>query len=84
VNRTSYWKNLPMPLRVALGVTLVVLGIAGIVLPFLHGILFITLGLMILDHDVPPVRRALDRVRRSRMMGRLRERIASLRRRWRG
>ncbi|MBM4155038.1 MAG: hypothetical protein FJ221_08405 [Lentisphaerae bacterium] len=73
-----------MPLRVALGVTLVGLGILGLFLPFLQGLLFITVGLAILAHDVPPVRRALDRLRRSRTAGRLRERLASLGRRWRG
>ena len=49
--------------RVVLGWSLVVIGVAGLVLPFLQGILLIALGLALLARDSPGIRAFLARVR---------------------
>jgi len=54
--------------RIVAGVLLVVLGIIGLVLPFLQGILFIVAGLGLLSVDIPAVRRW-----RVRLLRRLRQ-----------
>jgi uncharacterized membrane protein YbaN (DUF454 family) len=43
-----FWKKVGHVLRVALGVFLVILGIVGIILPFLPGWLFLAAGVVIL------------------------------------
>ncbi len=73
-----------MPLRIALGAGFVGLGVLGLFLPFLQGILFIALGLMVLAHDLPWVRRGLDRLSASGLVQRTRARAGSLWHRWRG
>ena len=78
-----HWKNLPAPVRIALGAGLVGLGIVGLFLPFLQGLLFITLGLMILARDVPWVRRGLGRLRQSRAGRWVKSKAAVARRRLR-
>jgi hypothetical protein len=50
-------------LRIAIGTALLILGIAGLALPFLQGLLFITLGIMLLAKDLPLFRRIARRVR---------------------
>jgi len=44
--RRAHW------LKLFLGWTFLVLGIAGLVLPFLQGILFIAIGLWLLSHEL--------------------------------
>jgi uncharacterized membrane protein YbaN (DUF454 family) len=75
-----HWKKLPAPVRIALGAGLVGLGIVGLFLPLLQGLLFITLGLMILARDLPWVRRGLDRLRLSRAGRWVRSKVAGARR----
>lgn len=53
------WR-LPRPVRIGLGVLILVGGIAGLVLPFLQGILMIVAGLAILRQDIPWVARLWD------------------------
>lgn len=83
MNGTSAWKNLPAPVRIALGSTLVGLGVLGLFLPFLQGILFISIGLTVLARDIPWIRRGLDRLRATPAAQRVRGRFASLRRTFR-
>lgn len=47
-------------LRISLGITLVILGIIGGMLPVIQGWMFMIPGLLILSEYFPPVRRALD------------------------
>jgi hypothetical protein len=54
-------RRLPRPVRIGLGVLLLLGGIAGLVLPFLQGILMITAALAILRQDIPCVARLWDR-----------------------
>ena len=49
-------------LRHALGWGLLVLGVAGLVLPVLQGWLFIALGALLLAPDVPFFAKVLDRI----------------------
>jgi uncharacterized protein len=49
-------------LRIALGSILLVLGLAGLVLPLLQGWLFIALGVIVLSRDIPFFARLEDRV----------------------
>jgi uncharacterized membrane protein YbaN (DUF454 family) len=46
-------------LRVAGGATLVLIGLAGLVLPIMPGWLFVIPGLVLLSADVPAIRRRL-------------------------
>ena len=61
-----------MPARLAFGSVMLVLGVLGLFLPFLQGILFISIGLLVLSHDIPAVGRIVDRVRRHPWTQRLR------------
>lgn len=45
------------------GVVLIVLGVPGLVLPFLQGVLMIVAGLVLLSSASPRVRRALEKAR---------------------
>lgn len=47
-------------LRISLGITLVILGIIGGMLPVIQGWMFMIPGLWILSEYFPPVRRALE------------------------
>ena len=49
-------------LRIAAGVALLVLGLAGLVLPVLQGLLFLFLGMVLLAPDVPAFRWLLRRL----------------------
>lgn len=46
-----------------LGYSFLGLGVLGLVLPFLQGVLFIMIGLIILSRHAPWAHRALDRIR---------------------
>ncbi len=46
-----------------LGYGFLALGVVGLVLPFLQGVLFIVIGLLLLSREVPWARRVLDRLR---------------------
>lgn len=48
--RVRQW---PRPLRIAIGVALLILGALGLFLPVLQGLLFLTLGAWLLSKDVP-------------------------------
>jgi uncharacterized membrane protein YbaN (DUF454 family) len=50
-------------LRITVGVIVLLIGIAGLLLPFLQGILTILLALLILSYDIPYVRRLMKRLR---------------------
>jgi uncharacterized membrane protein YbaN (DUF454 family) len=50
-------------LKIALGVSMVGLGVVGLFLPFLQGVLFLLIGLGILSSESRRVRRLLDRLR---------------------
>jgi hypothetical protein len=54
-------RGLPRPIRIGLGVLLLLGGIAGLVLPVLQGVLMITAGLAVLRQDIPWVARLWDR-----------------------
>lgn len=47
-----------------MGWPLLLLGVVGLVLPFLQGILFIVVALTILAPEVPPLRRLIHALRR--------------------
>jgi len=49
--------------RVVTGCVLIVLGVLGLFLPVLQGILFLTLGSLLLAVDLPPFRRGLQYLR---------------------
>lgn len=51
-------------LKLAIGWAFVVLGIAGLVLPFLQGILFLAIGFGILAQESQWARRQLEKLRR--------------------
>jgi uncharacterized membrane protein YbaN (DUF454 family) len=53
----QYWRHV-------VGWPLLLLGIAGLALPFLQGILFILVALTVLAPEVPPVRRLVVFLRR--------------------
>lgn len=61
------WKSLPHPVRwvgvAVLGVTLILLGLAGVVLPLLPGPALILAGLVILATEFAWAQVVLDRVR---------------------
>lgn len=82
--RRFHWKNLPMPARLAFGAVMLVLGVLGLFLPFLQGILFISIGLLILGHDIPAVGRIVKWVKRHPWTQRLRTWGQGLRRRIEG
>ncbi len=46
-------RRLPRPLRLLIGIVLIILGLLGLFLPILQGILFLTLGVAVLSYDVP-------------------------------
>jgi uncharacterized membrane protein YbaN (DUF454 family) len=48
-------------LQILLGILLVVIGIAGLILPMLNGIVFLLLGLIILSFEHPQVEYALNK-----------------------
>ncbi len=50
-------------LRITLGTVLLILGFAGLALPFLQGLLFLVLGTMLLAKDLPLFRRIAQRLR---------------------
>lgn len=50
-------------LRIALGIGLVILGIAGLILPVMPGWIFLIPGLMILADYFPPIRRLVDYIK---------------------
>ncbi len=53
------WHFILKALRIGLGISLIVLGIVGGMLPILQGWIFFTAGVLILARDVPFVRRWL-------------------------
>jgi uncharacterized protein len=57
------WRRVKPILMQALGYAFLVLGVAGLVLPFLQGILFLLIGLVILAEHAPWARCLLDRLR---------------------
>lgn len=48
----------------AAGWSMILLGLVGLVLPFLQGVLFLAIGVGILSHHSPWARRQLHRLRR--------------------
>lgn len=53
-------KILTVIFRIFIGVILILVGIAGMILPFLHGLSFLIAGLIILSFDMPPLERRLE------------------------
>jgi len=51
-------------LRLATGIGLVILGIAGLILPIMPGWVFLIPGLIILSDFFPPVKRVLEWAKR--------------------
>ena len=49
-------------LRITLGMTFLLLGVAGLVLPVLQGILFLFIGIVLLAPDIPIFRRLLTQL----------------------
>lgn len=47
-----------------LGYLFLALGVVGLVLPFLQGVLFIVVGLLLLSREAPWAKRALGRLKR--------------------
>ncbi len=57
--------------RIAAGIFLILLGIVGLFLPVLQGILFIAMGLFLLQKEIPYVSRLLNKlVKRYPSLGR--------------
>jgi hypothetical protein len=54
---------MPRYLRITLGTVLLILGVAGLALPFLQGLLFIALGILLLARDFPLFRRIARQLR---------------------
>ena len=50
-------------LKLSAGWGFIVLGVAGLILPFLQGILFLLIGLFLLSHELPWADRLLTRVK---------------------
>jgi uncharacterized membrane protein YbaN (DUF454 family) len=59
-DRFAYFKRIA---AIAVGWLLVVLGVAGLFLPFLQGILFLLIGLVILSKEYRWARKLLTRLR---------------------
>lgn len=59
-DRRSRWKRW---LRIGLGWVFVLFGLVGLILPFLQGIVFLLLGLVLLAGEQAWARRLLDRLR---------------------
>jgi uncharacterized protein len=57
------WRFLKPILMQVLGYAFLALGVLGLVLPFLQGILFLLIGLIILAEYAPWAQRLLDRLR---------------------
>lgn len=57
-------KNAKKIIRIAAGWTFIVLGLLGLVLPFLQGILFLCIGAFLLAPDVPFFRWAVGKLRK--------------------
>ena len=57
------WRRVKPILMQALGYAFLVLGVLGLVLPFLQGVLFLLIGLIILAEHAAWARRLLDRLR---------------------
>ena len=55
------YKHTKRILVLSLGVIFIVLGLVGLVLPFLQGFLFIAIGLLLLSLYSPTVRRWVDK-----------------------
>jgi hypothetical protein len=51
-------------LKLALALVLIVLGLAGLVLPLLQGILFLVMGLLLLADAIPSVRAQVTKLER--------------------
>jgi uncharacterized membrane protein YbaN (DUF454 family) len=67
----------------ALGYGFLVLGVLGLVLPFLQGFLFIFIGLIVLSKHAPWAQRSLDHVRRRwPSMGKLIDTAEGMAERW--
>jgi uncharacterized membrane protein YbaN (DUF454 family) len=47
-----------------LGYSLLAIGIVGVILPILHGMLFVVMGLAVLSRHAPWARRVLERLKR--------------------
>ena len=47
-------------LRIAGGITLVLIGLVGLIMPIMPGWIFVIPGLVILSDHFPPVKRLLD------------------------
>lgn len=50
-------RRLRRALRIFCGVLSLIVGVAGVILPILHGILFLLLGALLLSPEVPAFRR---------------------------
>jgi len=50
-------------LRIALGWVFIILGVAGLFLPFLQGVLFLLIGLYLLSHESPRAKDLLKKIR---------------------
>ena len=59
------WRRVKPILMQALGYAFLVLGVVGLVLPFLQGILFLAIGLIILARHAAWAQRLLDHFRES-------------------
>lgn len=57
-------KNLKRVTIDLLGVLFIILGILGLILPFLQGIVFIVIGLYILSHHYEYPRRHVERIKK--------------------
>lgn len=70
--------------RIILGTLLLLLGLAGLVLPILQGWLFLTLGGLLLVREVPFLRRIVDKLKtRFPQIDRVSERLKKVVRRQR-
>lgn len=47
------------PIRIVCGILSLIVGVAGVILPILHGILFLLLGALLLSPEVPAFDRML-------------------------
>lgn len=49
-------------IHIVLGLVLVIIGVAGLILPLIHGILFLLVGLILLSFESPYVEQTLSRL----------------------
>lgn len=75
--------NLKKILHISLGITLILVGLCGLVLPILNGTVFLLLGCILLSFESPYVERHLTRLaHKNTHTGNWYEKLRKLMRKW--